>query len=151
MRSGLGHYERGQRAATQPFKNHWCPLSSPCPFPEEVTGKSQIPPMCRLPFVPCKRKFPLWMSNRWLPPRCLLAISLLRQPFSSSGSFFLPHVMRSRLSPNLLWRGLSLEGHAVDGILLNVLVEVLVTHKLLHTPLAQSVRIQNLEKFLELI
>jgi hypothetical protein len=54
-----------------------------------------------------------------------------------------------RISP--LRAGLSLERDSVDGILLDILVEVLVAHKLLHTSLAQSVRVQDLEKFLELI
>jgi hypothetical protein len=46
---------------------------------------------------------------------------------------------------------LSFQGNSVDGILLDFFIEVLVTHKLLHTSLAESVRVQNLEKFLELV
>jgi hypothetical protein len=40
-----------------------------------------------------------------------------------------------------LFYTLSLQGDPVDGIVLNVLVELLATHKLLHTSLAQSVGI----------
>ena len=156
MRSGLGHYERGQRAATQPFKNHWCPLSSPCPS-RGVTDESQIPLMCSLTNVPCQRKFPsCWWSAR-LPPRSLSDISL-----SSEASAFIERVSnsvshavllneRQSRQPFLFQRTLSLQGDPVDGIGLNVLVELLATHKLLHTSLAQSVGIQYLEKFLELI
>lgn len=86
MRSGLGHYERGQRAATQPFKNHWCPLSSPCPS-LGVTDESQIPLMCSLTYVPCQRKFPSCRRSARLPPRSLSDMGL-----SSEASAFIERV-----------------------------------------------------------
>jgi hypothetical protein len=48
---------------------------------------------------------------------------------------------RQSRQPFLFYNTLSLQGDPVDGILLNVLVELLATHKLLHTSLAQSVGI----------
>jgi len=55
-----------------------------------------------------------------------------------------------RSHPSLPW-GLSLEGDSVDGILLNIWVEIFVSHQFLHTSLAESVSVEDLEKFLELI
>ena len=138
MRSGLGHYERGQRAATQPFKNHWCPLSSSCP---QVTDESQIPLMCQLTLVPCSQEFPSCQSGLGFEFLSLSDISLSSEvsAFKERGfpalSRMLSSLMKVRAG-NLFRRGLSLQGHPVDGILLDVLLEVLVAHKLLHASLA---------------
>lgn len=43
----------------------------------------------------------------------------------------------------------SLKRNLVDGVLLDVFLETLSSHKLLHASLADAVSIENLEKFLE--